>query len=86
MKWFKQLMKAFWKEAGLAVAMAQTRPLSMMLQAYLPAASLPWPSQAIEKVDTRLASQLTAPCTRDAAVLAALPLAITKGGTRADPT
>ena len=85
-KWFKQLMKAFWKEAGLAVAMAQTRPLSMMLQAYLPAASLPWPSQAIEKVDTRLASQLTAPCTRDAAVLAALPLAITKGGTRADPT
>jgi hypothetical protein len=81
-KWFKQVVKAVWKETGTRVALAQTRPVGTMIQAFLPAASLPWPRQAVDRVDAWLADHLRGPCTKSAAALGQLPLAITKGGTR----
>lgn len=81
-KWFKQVVKAVWKETGTRVALAQTRPVGTMIRAFLPAASLPWPRQAVDRVDAWLADHLRGPCTKSAAALGQLPLAITKGGTR----
>jgi len=81
-RWFKQLVKSVWKEIGIDAALAQTRPAGHMVQAYLPAAPVPWPQIQIDKVDAWLASHLKGPCSRDAAALNRLPLAVAKGGTR----
>ena len=81
-RWFKQLVKSVWKEVGIDAALAQTRPAGHMVQAYLPAASVPWPQVQIDKVDAWLASHLKGPCSRNAAALNRLPLAVAKGGTR----
>ena len=81
-RWFKQLVKAVWKEVGVDAALAQTRPEGQMVQAFLPAASLPWPQQSIDRVDAWLAAHLDGPCSRDAAALNRLPLAVSRDGTR----
>jgi hypothetical protein len=54
-RWFKQLVKAVLKEVGVEAALAQTRPAGHMVQAYLPATSVPWPQQAIDRTDAWLA-------------------------------
>ena len=74
-RWFRQMMKAIWQSTGVAVALQQCRPNSNLLQAYLPSASLPWDTRAVQEVETWLSTALTRPCTRDAGVLKSLPLA-----------
>ena len=81
-RWFKQMVKAVLKEVGVEAALAQARPAGHMVQAYLPATSVPWPQQAIDRTDAWLAKHLKGPCSRDAAALNSLPLAVVKGGTR----
>jgi len=73
-KWFRQLLKAVWKEASADVGLAQCRPHSTMVQAYVQCASVPWATHALQTVDTWLAESLTSPCTRNASALTALPV------------
>ena len=75
-RWFRQLLKALWKAAGVSIAMDQCRPSSNMLQAYLPSASVKWDARALQEVEAWLGVTLTRPCTRDAKELANLPLAL----------
>ena len=75
-RWFRQLLKALWKAAGVTIAMEQCRPHSGLLQAYLPSASVKWDARALQETEAWLSSTLTKPCTRDAKVLASLPLAV----------
>ena len=74
-RWFKQMIKALVKQAGIRAAFAQCRPQSAAVKAFVPAISLPWCSFALQETDVWLLEHLTAPCTRAASSLDALPLA-----------
>ena len=73
-RWFRQFLKAIWKEGGLQATMDQCRPASQMIQAYVPCVALPWAKHAVQIVDSWLGQELTAPCTRAAGALKALPV------------
>lgn len=73
-RWFRQMLKAVWKAAGATIAMDQCRPVSGLLQAYLPSASVRWDARALQEVESWLGSTLSKPCTRGANELAHLPL------------
>ena len=73
-RWFRQFLKAIWKEGGLQATMDQCRPASQMIQAYVPCFALPWAKHAVQIVDSWLGQELTAPCTRAAGALKALPV------------
>lgn len=81
-KWFRQCLKHLWKEAGVQVAMDQCRPASPTIQAFLPAASLPWDAFALAEVDRWLGRHLTDPCVRSAEALCSLPVATQSGSMR----
>jgi len=74
-RWFRQFLKQYWKESRVTLALEQCRPCSELLQAYLPAASVPWDSRALQEVERWLGSHLTSPCVRNAVVLRKLPVA-----------
>ena len=73
-KWFRQFLKKLWLEAKVDVSLAQCKPRSECLQAYLPSVALPWSSRALFEVEKWLTANLSAPCVRDAAILKSLPL------------
>ena len=75
-KWFKQFLKAMFKEADIKAAIAQCRPQSGIIQAFVPSVSVPWDPQSLLEVERWLATQVTTPCVRDAAILYHLPLAM----------
>ena len=74
-RWFRRFLKNFWQEAGLRIGLEQTKPHSQVVQAFLPAASVPWDAKALQTVDVWLMRQLSGPCVRGAEVLSSLPLA-----------
>ena len=74
-RWFRQFLKQFWREAQVTLALEQCRPRSEALQTFLPAASVPWDTLALCQVETWITAQLNAPCVRSASVLKSLPLA-----------
>jgi hypothetical protein len=74
-RWFKQLVKAMVKEAGILTSFQQCRPHSTAIQTYVPSMSVPWSDHALREVDLWLLGRLGAPCTRAAGSLATLPIA-----------
>ena len=72
---FRRFLKNFWQEAGLHIALEQTKPHSQVVQAFLPAASLPWDMKALQTVDIWLMRQLAGPCVRGGEILSSLPIA-----------
>jgi len=84
-KWFRQCLKHLWKEAGVTVAMDQCRPANSAIQAFMPAASLPWDSYALAEVERWLSRHLADPCVRDAGALSSLPMASPCGSMRVAP-
>lgn len=74
-RWFRQFVKHFIQEAGLTVALEQCRPKSMLLQAYLPAASVPWDARILAELEDWLGAHLSEPCVRSADALRCLPIA-----------
>ena len=62
--------------------MDQCRPASPTIQAFLPAASLPWDAFALAEVDRWLGRHLTDPCVRSAEALCSLPVATQSGSMR----
>lgn len=75
-RWFRQFLKQYWKESQVTVAMEQCRPCSDLIHAYIPAASVPWDSRALQEVEQWLCSHLKMPCVRSADALVNLPLAV----------
>ena len=74
-RWFRQFLKQYWKESQVTVALEQCRPCSELIEAFLPAASVPWDTRALQEVEHWLGSQLKTPCVRNADALLSLPLA-----------
>ena len=74
-RWFRQFLKQYWKESKTTVALEQCRPASRVLQAFLPAASVPWHTMALNEIDLWLSQQLAQPCVRSAMALKNLPVA-----------
>ena len=74
-RWFRQFLKQYWKESKTTVALEQCRPASRVLQAFLPAASVPWNTMALNEIDLWLSQQLAQPCVRSAIALKNLPVA-----------
>ena len=72
-RWFRQMLKAIWKEAAMVVGLEQCRPTSQLIQAFVQSASIPWNPHSLHTVDAWLAEHLSRPCTRDAGVLTTLP-------------
>ena len=75
LKWFRQLLKMFFQESPMTVGLAQCRPQSQHIQAFVQSASLPWNLASLAAVDRWLGEQLCGPCVRSAAILHTLPLA-----------
>ena len=74
LRWFRQMLKAVWKEAACEVGLGQCRPHSSMIQAFVQCASVPWAAHALHTVDNWLAANLSGQCTRNAKALTALPV------------
>ena len=74
-KWFRQMIKWMFKEAGIVASWAQCRPQSGIIQTFLPSVSLPWTIHSLQEVERWLELKLSSPCARDAGVLCSLPLA-----------
>lgn len=74
-RWFRQMLKKIWKEAGVCLGLDQCRPKSIQLQAFLPSASIPWDTRMLDEVEQWLEVTLQRPCVRNAAALLSLPLA-----------
>jgi len=74
-KWFRQMIKWMLKEAGTTAAWAQCRPQSGVVQAFIPAISLPWDQYSLAEVERWMETKLAMPCVRDASALCSLPLA-----------
>ena len=74
-RWFKQLIKALVKQAGIRASFAQCRPKSSAVKTFVPSISVPWSSFALQETDIWLLEHMGAPCTRAANCLNTLPLA-----------
>jgi len=73
-KWFRQFLKKLLTAANVTFTLAQCRPKSDSIQAYVQAIALPWCPRSLYEVEKLLTSTLTAPCVRNADVLRHLPL------------
>ena len=74
-KWFRQFLKALFKEAKMSVHLEQCKPKSATLQSYLQVIALPWCPRALFEVENWLTTHLREPCVRAASTLKSLPLA-----------
>jgi len=74
-RWFRQLLKKVWQEAGVRLGLDQCWPSSTQLQAFLPSAAVPWDARALDETEQWLEETLTRPCVRNADALLCLPLA-----------
>ena len=73
-KWFRQFLKKLLTAANVTFTLAQCRPKSDSIQAYVQAIALLWCPRSLYEVEKLLTSTLTAPCVRNADVLRHLPL------------
>eukprot|EP00435_Cladocopium_sp_Y103_P075647 s90_g61.t1 len=71
-RWFRQFLKGFLLAANIRASLAQCRPVSTNIQAYLPSVALPWSKDALWEIEDWLAANLRAPCVRNADTLKSL--------------
>lgn len=57
-KWWRLMLQQFFKDAGLGVGRATLPPFSSVVYQFVGAASIPWPSHRIEKVDLWICERL----------------------------
>lgn len=74
-RWFRTFLTWFWKSAGISVGSATCRPDTEVIQAFVPAFSVPWDAWCLVRVENWLRSHLVKPCARAASELKHLPLA-----------
>lgn len=75
LRWFRTFLTSFWKFSNIKVGSATCRPDTEVIQAFVPAFSLPWDAWCVVKAENWLRSHLVKPCARAATELRNLPLA-----------
>ena len=57
-KWWRLLMQQFFRDAGIQVGRATLPPYSSVVYQFVGAASIPWPSHRIERIDNWISERL----------------------------
>ena len=57
-KWWRLMMQQFFRDAGIRVGRATLPPFSSVVYQFVGAASIPWPSHRIERIDNWISERL----------------------------
>ena len=57
-KWWRLMMQQFFRDAGIQVGRATLPPFSAVVYQFVGAASIPWPSHRIERIDLWIGERL----------------------------
>lgn len=74
LKWFRRMLKVFWKLTNQKIGMAQCRATGEIIQSFVQAASLRWHQPSWQGAEHWLAMECDGPCTRGTKALQSLPL------------
>eukprot|EP00438_Fugacium_kawagutii_P024861 Skav221762 [mRNA] locus=scaffold490:30437:35376:+ [translate_table: standard] len=85
LRWFRLLLKGFWKEGQAVVGMVTNRPVSDVIQTVIATASIPWSSWHLDRAEAWLATHVRQPCVRGTKALNSLPVALVDPTMAIDP-